>query len=247
MAGWYHAEAVKKTNRFRLSVLFYLLIGLAVAVAGAALIPIFVLSRHTPEISSSAPLPFPVTVDPARKSITENAEVEALLSRGNLSLTSAAINAGDFFYDAAAAIASAPVYQFIAAGLGPRIVRVEPGYRREEIADVLGGALRWDKSAKDAFLKTIKAGPDLVEEGRIFPGLYAVESGMSTTDLASAFRDRFERKILSRYSTTTEAVVPLSQTLTIASMIERETSDKDEMRHFRHHLEPDIRRHEAPA
>ena len=220
----------KPRKPFRFSRAFYIASGGVVFLGILALLPTFFLSSEAQDFTPYAPEPFPVTVDPERKLISGNPSIEAILSENNFSLTSAALNTGDFVYSIAAAVASAPLYRMLAAGTAPNIVRVEPGYRREEVAEALGGALRWNKTGKDAFLKSTASAPSFVLEGRIPPGVYVVENGVKTPELATMFAERFERNVLSRYSTTTEEIVPLKDTLTIASMIERETSDKDEMR-----------------
>ncbi|MEK9177218.1 MAG: endolytic transglycosylase MltG [Patescibacteria group bacterium] len=219
-----------RIGRFAFSRLFYIIAGGAASITLILLFPLFVLTDGIPEHEPLEPVPFPVSVNPVTRTISENPEIEATLSRGNYSLTSAALNAGDFMYVLAAVIAAAPWYQLLASPLAPSILVIEPGYRKEQVAEAVGGALRWSRTEKDSFVKAMRSDPAPLEEGRIFPGIYAVEGGTGNELLKDMFRDRFERKVLARYSTTTEAIVPLATTLTIASMIEREAGDENEMR-----------------
>ncbi len=174
--------------------------------------------------------PFPVTVDPKAEIIIEDPEVEAMFARQNSGVTAAAITTADILHNVAGLIASASWYQMLAAADASRVVVVDPGYRKEQVALAFSRALSWDTATQHAFLTKADDSPPYLAEGVFAPGVYVVSPNTSPNDVHERISARFEEQVLARYATSTEEKVPLAEALTIASMIERETSDKDEMR-----------------
>lgn len=172
---------------------------------------------------------FPVTVDPIHKKIAEDPNVESLLSKQNSPLSAAVANASETFDALAAAIASFPVYQLF-SGSDTHFVIVNPGYRKEQVATAFGNTLKWDKTTQKSFLDSTKNTIPVVSEGMFSPGTYAVPSGTTALGVQSIINDRFQSQVVSHYGTSTASLVPLNDALTIASMVERETSDRNEMR-----------------
>lgn len=197
--------------------------------AGLFFLPTLMAPKEAPE-SEPGPPPFPVTVDPKNKTITEDPTVEALFLRDNTPLSAAVSNASAFFELLAEAISSTPVYQLLAATDSNHIIIIHSGYRKEQAAQKFAKALAWDTNDKKAFLESIQKAPPYFSEGTIAPGTYALPSGLTSEEASVLVRGRFADTILSRYATSTNEVVPLLEALTIASIIERETSDKEEMR-----------------
>ncbi len=181
--------------------------------------------------------PFPVTVDPKRKIIAENPEVNRLLESPDSPLQASALSAGNIahtvFVWIASTIANSPAYQSIASvggGTGTRFVTITPGMRREQVAAAFGSVLGWTPAQKKAFLTPAPGHLLPLPEGSFVEGTYAVTK-QTTPLMAQAFvNDRFSKEILSHYSTSTAAVVPLEQALIIASMIEREAGGADDRR-----------------
>jgi len=176
--------------------------------------------------STPAPEPFPVSVDPATKTITEDPTIESMLSSPP-ELTGAVGNARNALSDIAAAIITSPWYQMFAAS-DIRAVVVDPGFRKEEVAGAFASSLDWNVSERKTFLAATTA-PELTE-GEFSPGTYVVAAGTNPVAAKAAVDDRFQNEVLSHYGTSTADIVPLPEALTIASMIERETSDWQEMR-----------------
>lgn len=172
--------------------------------------------------------PFTVTVDPEHKTITENPAVEEALSGSGPNLQAAVGNLTDVFEGLSAALSQSSVYQMLASAGAPQFVVVEPGFRKEEVAQAFADALKWDKKTKAEFLKPADGG--LLSEGTMTPGMYAIETGAGGAEAQSLTDERFKNQILSRYGTSTSEVVPIDEALTIASLIQRETADKQEMR-----------------
>lgn len=174
--------------------------------------------------------PFPVSVDPAHKRITENTSVDALLTEDTHSTLAAAANtATNAFAWLASVIAALPVYKQL-AGTDVQFVTLQPGYRQEEVASAFASALGWSAAQKQKFITSLKSTPPTLSEGEFVPGTYEVHGAMSTLDVQNMLNDRFTTEILNRYSAETAAQVPLGDALTIASLIERETGGTDDMR-----------------
>ena len=174
--------------------------------------------------------PFPVSVDPSRKLIVENPAADTLISAGPDSHISAALGlVGEAFAWLASAVASVPLYQEL-AGTDVQFVTIEPGYRKEEVAQAFGTALHWSAHERMQFLQSLKTVPPTLTEGEFVPGTYEVHAASSPLDVQNQLNDRFTSDILDRYSTSTAAQVPLNDALTIASLIERETGGADDMR-----------------
>lgn len=202
----------------------------AAGVAAACLLMLlpyaFAVTYRAP---ARTPAPFPVTVDPRTKTIHESPLVDAQLAKENGTLAAAAADAGLAIDSLFAALTGMPWYRLLAAVDAPRIVPLYPGERKEQVAMAFGTQLGWSADDRAAFLAATSSEPSL-PDGTFSPGTYAVTPGETPQQVRALTNDRFDADILARYSTSTEAVIPLAETLTIASMIERETSNPDEMR-----------------
>jgi UPF0755 protein len=175
---------------------------------------------------------FPVTVDPKNKVITENAQVNALFEQSS-PFAAAAGNASqiarELFNWFALSIVSAPWYESIAAA-DQRFVAIKPGMRKEQVSNAFASALLWSDAEKARFTTPVADAPLPLAEGSFSPGIYAVVADATPVEAQALVNKRFEEDVLSRYGTTTAAIVPLEQALTIASLIEREAGGPDDMR-----------------
>ena len=209
---------------FAPALLAFLLVGVGIFSIPTILATDIKLAMTTP-----AKTPFPVTVDPVNETIVEDPEVEAYLEDSHGELAAGIGFARSAFSWLANLVARNPAYQNI-AGSNIAFVDVKAGYRQEEVAYAFGHALGWTAKERQAFLEQIAETPPVLAEGEIVPGTYMVSSAASPSYIQELLNDRFDKDILERYSTSTAAVVPLEDALTIASMLERETRDPAEMR-----------------
>jgi len=174
---------------------------------------------------------FPVSVYPAEKTIVTDPEIEELLSVAPTAL-SAAVSYAEMAYQLLAVfISETSVYQQIAgtAGINNLFVTVYPGQRGEEVAATFGAKLKWTSAQRAAFLKEVHANNPNLPDGQFVPGTYFV-GVTAPADVAKITNERFETEILSRYSSTTAAQVPLEDAIIIASLIEREAGGWNDMR-----------------
>lgn len=208
---------------------FFILFALLVFLFSACffLLPSIVVWQQSKQ--SSLP-PFPIGVDPKNKTITE--QPGALLDEpADATLPAAASEAGGLIHALALLIASSPAYESVAAAADlPRIITVIPGVRKEQVATLFGKPLAWDTSTQKMFLQLPPVSNATLSEGTIPPGDYAVPSGMTVAEVQAQIQQRFEETVLVRYTDEIQKIVPLNEGLTIASILERETSDPEEMR-----------------
>jgi UPF0755 protein len=179
---------------------------------------------------------FPVTVDPKNKAIVENDQVDAYLANEHSLLGATAIEAGNYlwniFENIAIAVSNAPWYGNVANVISDndRLITIKPGMRKEQVAAAFGDALKWNNSQRKSFLTPIDQASLPLAEGSFDPGIYSVSIGTAPTEAQALINERFSNDVLSHYSTSTQAIVPLDEALTIASLIQRETVSTDGMR-----------------
>lgn len=174
--------------------------------------------------------PFPVSVDPAKKVIKSNPSADALFFEPTPT-EAAAVGAKGLLAAIGRTIASTPLYQLAAAGGElPNILTINPGLRKEQVASLIGKRLGWDTNKQKQFTQLPPVSTQQLDEGTIAPGDYSISSGDSILAVQEQVQQRFHDEVLSRYTPAVQKVVPLEQGLTIASIIERETSDPQEMR-----------------
>lgn len=176
---------------------------------------------------------FPVTVDPKREIISENEQVNAFLADEHSLFGASVASVGgviqDIFVWLATSLADLPWYQNL-ANVTERFVTITPGMRKEQVATAFAKTLGWTSKQKQKFLTPLTGASLPLTEGSFAPGLYAVAKGMAPEDAQKLVNERFSADVLAHYSTSTQAVVPLNEALTIASLIQRETITTDGMR-----------------
>lgn len=221
----------------RVSSLFVYSVLIAVVIGGMlfsfpTLLALSIEQEQSKTLSSESS-PFPVTVDPKRKVITENAQVNAYLENAHSPLAAAVGNVQTVFTGLfewiSLAISAAPWYQNLAA-VNTRLVAITPGMRKEQVANAFANALAWNTKQKQEFMTASAYASLPLTEGSFSPGVYALEANMTPRMAQALVNDRFNEDVLSHYGTTTARMVPLDQALTIASLIEREAGGPDDMR-----------------
>ncbi|MCF7815532.1 MAG: endolytic transglycosylase MltG [Candidatus Pacebacteria bacterium] len=171
---------------------------------------------------------FPVGVYPIRKEIIESPLVELYFEDRMLKEGIVASKTG-WIEHALGKLALVGLYQNIAS-LSSRLLVIEPGERKEQIADHFAEILKWDTSSKQEFLDQIINTAPEIPDGKFFPGTYTVARGATPNDVSTLIIKRFDDEVFSRYGDDTEKQVPLADILTIASMLEREAYDFVDMR-----------------
>lgn len=175
-----------------------------------------------------APLePFPVSVDPRAKLIT-TAETDEYVQ--NYFYNHVSARTETHWFDRILAHTSRwGWYQNLATPTS-RILIILPGERKEEIAQNFAEILNWSSEDKTFFIESVTTHPPSFHEGTFAPGRYVVQHTASPEDVASLVQDKFAQTVLSRYPNSIENQVPLKDSLTIASLLERESYKFSEMR-----------------
>lgn len=223
--------------RFVTEHLKFWIVSIVVLVGGTLAIP-FLLAQYIHIADSRTPEPkveqFPVTVDPANETITENEMVNAYIQSQNFDVQALTLSStqkfGEILLRLAVSISKLLESNNLALVSSEKFVTITAGLRKEEVANAFAQALRWNEKEKREFISPRDAFSLPLAEGSFFPGVYAVGSGAKPLYVQDLMNKRFINNVLSRYGTSTAEIVPLNTALTIASLIERETIGTDDMR-----------------
>ncbi len=207
----------------------FLILLFCILILSLPVILIFDVKKTQEKELDTAPSPFPVTVDPRRKVITENSEVNAYLE-GNgtsspleASVTGAFASVWEALKSTLIAIAETPWYHNVAsvAGLDGHLVTITPGMRKEQAVSAFAKPLGWNKD------ENIKL---LTSEGFFSPDTYFVNDEMTPADVEKLINKSFTENVSVRYGTSTAEIVPMDQALNIASILQREPIGNKDMR-----------------
>ena len=111
-----------------------------------------------------------------------------------------------------------------------RIVKVNEGLRKEEIAQIMVDKLGWDKSQKNEFINAHLAlnSPNL--EGHYFPKTYMILKDEDPMGVSVTMFHEFSKQTATIQKPKIKQVVNQDTILKIASIIQREAGGKDDMR-----------------
>jgi len=174
---------------------------------------------------------FPIGVNPRQKLITENPDVDTFFDAHVSESPLARHIQSSWFTHIFAKLTLFETYQNLASPTG-RILVIQPGERKEEIASHFGKILHWDAKEKEQFLIKVMDSEPAFAEGKFAPSTYTTGKDATPEEVAKLVSDHFNATVASRYSEEIELQVPLKNTLVIASMIEREAYDFNDMRYI---------------
>ncbi len=178
--------------------------------------------------ATQATAPFPISVNPANKTITEDPTVNTYLET-YLAYEAVKPVRKNWWNQLTRTLTKHGWYQSLASPT-TRILIIWPGDRQEEVTKNFGDILRWDKTERTTFTKTITTTSPELPDGTFFPGRYVVAKDASPEDVALMVHERFKTEVLARYPISIETIIPLTETLTIASLLEREAYEFAQMR-----------------
>ncbi len=212
----------------------------AVTFSLMALVTIFLLQSKTEIVTNSntdltekppALPPFPIGVDPVAKVITEDPAVTSYMESYVASNHTSPRLSDSWFSRAVSKLAMQNWYQNLATP-ATRILIIQSGERKEEVIKNFSQILNWDKTEIEAFSLLLEAEVPPLPDGKLYPGRYIVASDASPETVAFAIADRFNAEVRARYPDTVEETLPLSEALVVASLIEREAYDFEDMRYI---------------
>lgn len=172
---------------------------------------------------------FPVGVDPLNKEIIEDPIVESYFEEHVAINKVSPQTHTSWLSKAMGKLVLMSWYQNLAS-VSSRILIIQPGERKEQVAEHFAKILGWSKEQKNEFLKGIESAEPVLTDGKFFPGSYTVARKSLPEAVIPLVTDRFENEVLARYGSDIENIVPLTDTLTIASLLEREAYDFEDMR-----------------
>jgi UPF0755 protein len=172
---------------------------------------------------------FPVGVNPHKKTITENPNVDAYFKKHIASKSTNTSSATSMLRRVFARLTTVDWYQSVASPTG-RVLVIQSGERKEQVAENFGKILNWDRADRQEFLKQVVDFYPSISDGIFAPGTYVTTLNAGSTEVADLVISRFNNEVASRYSNSLEKQVPLKDALTIASLIEREASEFEDMR-----------------
>ncbi len=175
--------------------------------------------------------PFPISVNPQTKIITENTAINLYLDTSIASNHTNAKTPAGFFAMLSSKLARLNWYQNLATPINRTLV-INSGERNEEVTENFAGILRWNAKKQADFITRMREEAPLVENGTMYPGKYTITKDATPEDVARLVADRFNAEIRTRYTGDIETVVPLKDALIIASLLEREAYDFEDMRYI---------------
>ncbi len=111
-----------------------------------------------------------------------------------------------------------------------KIVRVQEGLRKEEIAEIMADELGWDESEKNEFINAHVALNTENLEGRYFPKTYMLLRGENPFQVSTTMFYEFSKGTKNIKKTTKSDIVNQDTAIKIASIIQREAAGKGDMK-----------------
>lgn len=110
-----------------------------------------------------------------------------------------------------------------------RIVRVEEGLRKEEVAEVVGDKLDWNVEEKADFINNTSNANNASIEGHYFPKTYLIYKDENPSEVMTTMFDEFSTQIGKVKKSKTKQIISENTALKIASIIQREAAGKEDM------------------
>jgi len=104
-----------------------------------------------------------------------------------------------------------------------RIIRVEEGLRKEEVAQVVADKLDWDDVDKASFINSANV------EGHYFPKTYLIYKDENPSTVVATMRDEFSKQASKIKKPKSKQIINEDTALKIASIIQREAAGKHDM------------------
>lgn len=120
--------------------------------------------------------------------------------------------------------------EFYEALANPTIayVKIQEGYRKEQIAEIMEERFKWDDKDKSDFF-AYDSLRDRKNEGKYFPDVYLVPKEVSGKEMRTAMSDRFDEKFEILKTEALKKNMNFESILAIASIIQREAAGKKDM------------------
>lgn len=174
---------------------------------------------------------FPLSVHPDREVIIEDPMVQVFFEQHFAARERTLSAHADWLQYALSRLSLSSVYQNLAS-VSSRILVIQSGERKEQVAYNFKKILGWSTEQQETFLRLVTEKEPFAAEGKFYPGTYTVARRATPEDVATMINERFEDEVLVHYGTEIQEAVPLEQALIVASLLEREAYDFTDMRHI---------------
>ena len=111
-----------------------------------------------------------------------------------------------------------------------RMVKIQEGLRKEQIAEVVGNKLGWDDEERDEFINMHLALDTDNLEGRYFPKTYMLNKDEGPLEVTSTMLHEFTKQTAKVRKIKSSLITNPDTVLTIASIIQREAGGKHDMK-----------------
>lgn len=138
---------------------------------------------------------------------------------------------GIFFYYGfdIGSLASLSFYENV-ANPSMRVVRVQEGLRKEEIAEIMAEKLDWSEREKNQFINAHLALESSDFEGKYFPKTYILPKDEDPLKVTSTMLQEFDKQNAKIKKPKATKILNEDTAVTIASIIQRESGGKSDMR-----------------
>jgi UPF0755 protein len=173
--------------------------------------------------------PFPVSVNPKTKTITDSSDAVNYIDNSVTSNHTNSKTVAGFFALLQSQLANFSLYQHLATPVSRTLI-INSGERGEEITENFASILNWSGAEQAEFIKLMADESPTSTNGKMYPGKYTVSKETTPEEMALIVADRFNAEVRTRYTGDVDAIVPLKDALIIASLLEREAYDFEDMR-----------------
>lgn len=135
-----------------------------------------------------------------------------------------------YYYDLDPALLTKLSFYQNLANPSVRIVGVQEGLRKEQIAEIMVNKLNWGETQKKDFINAHLALNSSNLEGRYFPKTYLINKDESPLIVSATMFDEFSKQTEKIKKPKTAQIINEDTAIKIASIIQREAAGKNDMR-----------------
>ena len=130
-----------------------------------------------------------------------------------------------FYYKFNPALLTKLSFYLDLANPSTRIVRIEEGMRKEEVADAVAQKLDWTEQNKEDFINSTNV------EGHYFPETYLIQKDDSPSAVQATMLGEFSKQVSTVLKPKSKQIINEDTAIKIASIIQRETNgNKNDMK-----------------
>ncbi|MFA6353404.1 MAG: endolytic transglycosylase MltG [Candidatus Paceibacterota bacterium] len=135
-----------------------------------------------------------------------------------------------FYYSLDPALLAKISFYLDLANPSVRIIRIQEGLRKEEVAEVMANKLGWDENAKNNFINAHLALNTTNQEGHYFPETYLINKDEGPSAVSAIMFNEFSKKTEKIKQPKSKQIINPETALKIASIIQRESDGKTDMK-----------------